>query len=194
MNTEHRDSFVFYNSFKQAIDELEDAQQLLLYQSISTYALYRQEPELEGITKVVWVLIKPQLDANWRKYEKGCRGGAPKGNDNASKTTIKQPSNNLKQPSNNLKQPNVNDNDNVNVNVNDLQTSIPPLLSEVTTFVSENYLDVDPQYFYDYYASNGWMIGKTPMIDWQATLRNWDRKTDKTNQTQTLQITLSNDL
>ncbi|MFR9603837.1 MAG: DUF6291 domain-containing protein [Rikenellaceae bacterium] len=193
MNTEHRDSFVFYNSFKQAIDELEDAQQLLLYQSISTYALYRQEPELEGITKVVWVLIKPQLDANWRKYEKGCRGGehgklggAPNGNQNAKK----QPQNNPKTT------PNVNDNDNVNVNVNvnDLQTSIPPLLSEVTTFVSENYLDVDPQYFYDYYASNGWMIGKTPMIDWQATLRNWDRKTDKTNQTQTLQITLSNDL
>lgn len=29
--------------------------------------------------------------------------------------------------------------------------------------------------FYDYYESNGWRVGKTPMKDWQAAIRNWVR-------------------
>ena len=35
-----------------------------------------------------------------------------------------------------------------------------------------------PQRFYDYYASKGWMVGKTPMKDWKAACRNaekWER-------------------
>ena len=30
-----------------------------------------------------------------------------------------------------------------------------------------------PQRFYDYYASKGWMVGNSPMTDWQATARKW---------------------
>jgi len=29
--------------------------------------------------------------------------------------------------------------------------------------------------FMDHYESNGWKIGKSPMKDWQATVRNWTR-------------------
>lgn len=29
--------------------------------------------------------------------------------------------------------------------------------------------------FYDYYESNGWLIGKHHMKDWKATIRNWSR-------------------
>jgi hypothetical protein len=34
----------------------------------------------------------------------------------------------------------------------------------------------DPQGFLDYYESNGWKVGRNPMKDWQATVRNWNRK------------------
>ena len=30
--------------------------------------------------------------------------------------------------------------------------------------------------FTDYYTSNGWRVGKNPMKDWQATVRNWISK------------------
>jgi hypothetical protein len=35
----------------------------------------------------------------------------------------------------------------------------------------------ESQKFYDYFASNGWLVGKarTPMQSWQAALRNWKR-------------------
>ena len=30
--------------------------------------------------------------------------------------------------------------------------------------------------FHDHYQSNGWMVGKAHMKDWEATLRNWQRR------------------
>ena len=95
------DSFVFYRSFLDAIKEADEKSQLQLYQAIALYALNREEPQLQGMVKAVWMVIKPQLDANFKKYVNGCKGashgkkgGAPKGNRNARKTTPKQPQNN----------------------------------------------------------------------------------------------------
>ena len=36
-------------------------------------------------------------------------------------------------------------------------------------------IDFDPDYFVDYYESKGWKVGKAPMKDWKATVRNWLR-------------------
>ena len=33
----------------------------------------------------------------------------------------------------------------------------------------------DSERFCDYYASRGWKVGKAPMKDWEATVRNWLR-------------------
>lgn len=34
--------------------------------------------------------------------------------------------------------------------------------------------------FLDHFRSNGWKVsGKTPMVDWQAALRNWVRRNEK---------------
>lgn len=35
--------------------------------------------------------------------------------------------------------------------------------------------DFDPERFVDFYAQKGWMIGKTRMKDWRASVRNWVR-------------------
>jgi len=32
---------------------------------------------------------------------------------------------------------------------------------------------IDPQGFVDHYISKGWVVGKSPMKDWKATVRNW---------------------
>lgn len=52
----------------------------------------------------------------------------------------------------------------------------PPTKEEVFDFCMENGLGIDVDRFYDYYTSNGWKVGKNPMKDWQATVRNWARK------------------
>lgn len=57
----------------------------------------------------------------------------------------------------------------------------PPSLDEVTEYVQERGSRVDPQGFIDFYASKGWMVGKSQMKDWKAACRNaekwerWDR-------------------
>jgi len=52
----------------------------------------------------------------------------------------------------------------------------PPTLEEVQTYITENNFAIDAQKFIDYYQSNGWMVGKTKMKDWKATVRNWQRR------------------
>lgn len=54
----------------------------------------------------------------------------------------------------------------------------PPTVEQVAAYVRERRSSVDPQEFVDFYASKGWMVGKTPMKDWKAACRNaekWDR-------------------
>lgn len=107
-----KDSFVFYRSFADAMLELPKAEQLAMFLAITYYGLEKDKPTLtSSASRMMWALIQPQLDANWRRYENGCKGGAPIGNKNALK---KQPKNNLKTTE---KQP--NDNDNVNDNDNE---------------------------------------------------------------------------
>lgn len=129
-------SFVFYGSFYEAISVLPTENQGRIYDAIFQFAFENIEVELEGVDLAVFLLIKPQIEANRTKYENGCKGGAPKGNQNARKKTTddcfeEDEENNQKQPmvdmENNQwlksKQPNENDNDNVNDNENDIYAS-----------------------------------------------------------------------
>ena len=52
----------------------------------------------------------------------------------------------------------------------------PPSLEEVQAYCTERGNTVDAQRFVDYYASKGWVIGKSPMKDWKAAVRNWERR------------------
>lgn len=113
-----KDSFVFYRSFSDAMAELTESDQLELYRAIVGYGLDADMPEFGSpYLRMAWMLIKPQLDANWRKYKNGCKGGAPKGSrNNPNGRKGNKPRTNQELTKN---KPNVNDNDNVNDNVND---------------------------------------------------------------------------
>ena len=51
----------------------------------------------------------------------------------------------------------------------------PPTVDEVRVYCAERKNGVDPQRFVDYYTSNGWKVGKSPMKDWKAAVRNWEK-------------------
>lgn len=50
-----------------------------------------------------------------------------------------------------------------------------PTLEEISTYCSERKNSVDPQKFWDYYASNGWKVGRNSMKDWRAAVRTWEK-------------------
>lgn len=54
----------------------------------------------------------------------------------------------------------------------------PPTVEEVHAYCQEKGYAIDPQRFVDYYQSNGWRVGKNPMRDWRAAVRNWNNKQD----------------
>tara|TARA_R100000697_G_scaffold34493_1_gene46085 strand:- start:149 stop:724 length:576 start_codon:yes stop_codon:yes gene_type:complete len=107
-----RDSFIFYRSFFEATKTLTTEQAADLYYAICSYALDRKEIELEPVQKALFSLIKPQLDANHKRYLNGLKG-ANSGKKGGRPKTQKKPQRNPK------KTPNVNVNVNVNDNVNE---------------------------------------------------------------------------
>ena len=110
-----RDSFVFYRSFAESVKNLPPEEYKKVMQSILDYALDGKEPEQSGIEYTVFCLVKPQIDANNKRYENGKKGGRPKPSDNQELTKV-EPNNNQTVTTT---EPNVYVNDNVNVNVND---------------------------------------------------------------------------
>ena len=70
---------------------------------------------------------------------------------------------------------NIDKNENIKKNIKK-ERFVKPAIEEIEAYVKEKNLNVDPEYFYDYYESNGWKVGKDTMKDWQATVRNWHRR------------------
>lgn len=52
----------------------------------------------------------------------------------------------------------------------------PPSPDEVQRYCDERHNGIVGSEFCDFYASKGWMIGKTRMKDWKAAIRTWERK------------------
>lgn len=81
-----RDGFVFYRSFFESFEDLSKKDKLILFDALCNYALNDIVPELTGTTNAIFKLLKPQVDANNRRYENGKKGGRPKANQTETKT------------------------------------------------------------------------------------------------------------
>ena len=128
-----QNSFVFYDSFRDSVEDMDDKDRLAFYEAIINYSLDGKTPnELSKELTRMFKLVKPQLDANTKRKKDGKKGGRPskKDDENVSNNfeeTIVSEEENYKKTSGfenknhrlKNKKPNVNVNDNVNVNVND---------------------------------------------------------------------------
>ena len=123
-----KESFIFYRSFYEAIKDLDDKKRLKMFDSITKMALENEEIDnLKGICKQLFILIKPQITANNKRYEDGKKGGRPK-KEKTSGFFEKKPNENV----------NVNKNENVNVNVNGETKKTDPFINPIKTlFISE---------------------------------------------------------
>jgi hypothetical protein len=103
-----RDSMIIYRSFHEAIKTLPLERQGEVWNAVFEYGMNGIIVDLEGLSSTVFTLIRPQLDANIKKYKNGCKGGRKK---NLNETK--------KEPKRNLNESKTKANDNVNVNDND---------------------------------------------------------------------------
>lgn len=51
-----------------------------------------------------------------------------------------------------------------------------PSLEDIRSYCQERRNQVDPERFFNFYESKGWMVGKSPMKDWKAAVRTWEQR------------------
>ena len=189
-----RDSFVFYSSFAQAANTLGDKARLKLYDSVVKLGLCcaESETELNQLCTEIetslaqnrnvlaqFLLIKPQIISNFKKFingtkgkEYGVLGGAPKGNKNASK-------NNPKTTPNDNVNVNVNDNDNVNVIIKQKKKTLvsPDWKPKDTTVAKLTEKGLDADRVVDKF-SNSCVAKNLKCIDFDRAILTWDWSKD----------------
>jgi len=169
-----RDSMVIYRSFYEAITDLPPNEQAKVWAAVFDYGLNSNEQQLDGLASTIFKLIKPQLDANFKKYENGLKGGRPK---NLTETKAK-PNQNLSETK--LKpNENENENENDNENVNELGFTPPTVNLILDSFPGFK----DAKKFVDFYTAKGWKMGAAPMTDWRAAVSLWiERNAERSSQ------------
>lgn len=185
-----RESFVFYRSFFEALEVLNNEQRGKCYAALAAYALNGVVPDdSDPVVKMFFAMARAQIDANNQRYENGRKGGRPK---NQTETKTK-PNNNQtmteEQPKATQSKTEVEPNVNVNVNVNVKEKDtlkgvqkekpqfIPPTLAEVQKYISDKGLFVDGKKFIDYFEAGRWRDSEgKPVKNWKQKLITWDSK------------------
>ena len=173
MSKNIKDSFIFYRSFFESISLIDnDSEKLAVFEAICEQGLNNKTPEgLQIKTPIglaVFNMAKPQLQANYKRYEDGKKGGKfgslggrPRKNEKPHKET-----------------PNVNVNVNDNVNDNKKEYGINDnvmLTRKEFARIEERYSD------YDYWAvienlSNYLLDHPNKYKSHYTTICNWMKK------------------
>ena len=181
------DGFVFYKSFLDSIRMLPAEERLKAYDALAGFAIYGEEPQDDGLFRVVFEMAKPQIEANQKRRSGGSKGGRPKeeikGFENEKPMVFE------------MAKPMVSENENLNININKKENInikekinkkesrfIPPTADEVREYCGERGLTVNAESFVDFYSSKNWYVGKNKMVDWHAACRNWSRNQIKEEQ------------
>ena len=199
-----RDSFIFYRSFFSATKHLNQVEKAQLFEAICSYALDGNLIDLQGMSQGMFELIKPQLDANRKRFENGCvkkQKGSKKEAKNKQKRSKEEANVNVNHNVNvneECKSELINENSNLmenhNIENNFKGVEIEavknkkftkPTIQEIKNYCLERKNNVDANKFFNYYEANGWKVGKNPMKDWQACVRTWEGNNYGNNQGET---------
>lgn len=131
---------VIYRSFYEALNGIPEQNRIEVWAAICELGFNGIEIELNGLSKTIFMLIKPQIEANNRKAmagknngylgaEHGKKGGRPRSEKPPKKPT-KNPQETPKKPSN----VNANVNDNVNKNGNFKKWEVKDLIDSIAPY------------------------------------------------------------
>lgn len=66
-----RDTTIIYRSFYEAIKTLSKEDQANVWEAVFEYSLNMKEIELQGVANTIFLLMKPNLEANIKRYNNG---------------------------------------------------------------------------------------------------------------------------
>lgn len=71
---------------------------------------------------------------------------------------------------------NIDNNINISIESNKGRAKFQkPTIPEIDAYCRERGNTIDAEEFFNFYESKGWVIGKSPMKDWKACIRTWER-------------------
>ena len=146
---ENNETMVLYITHYETIKKLPESDQLLILKSIIEYGFYDIEPQLDGVSEIIFMMAKPNIDASKRRRKQaranglkgashGQKGGRPKNTETPmgvipetptgviSKTPMGVILKTPKKPLNVNVNVNVKENVNENVNENEKENKITP--------------------------------------------------------------------
>ena len=171
-------SFLLYCDIIHTVEQLTDEQAGDLFRHILRY-VNDQDPQSDSvITKIAFEPIKQALKRDLDKYKSICE----RNSDNAKKRWDATASDRIPKHTKNADSDSDIDKD---IKVN--KGFVKPSIEEIKTYMIEiGMTDVSEKWF-DYYESNGWLVGKNKMKNWKAAVRTW-KNNNLSNNTTTPQI------
>ena len=177
-----------FTDFLEVAEGLSDGALARLFRAMLRYALDGTEPQMKSSERALWTVARQNIDRETAAYESkvearreaGRKSGKVRREQSEQKGTNLNKTNQDKEKEKEKDNNNDKDNDSLSSTEPRLtaeEREKKPSLEEVMSFSQEAGLNVDVQYFYNYYEANGWYIGKRPIRDWKAALKAWARKT-----------------
>jgi len=168
-----RETMIVYRSFFESLKGCEKEVQADVWNAIFEMGFNQKEVELDGLSKTLWLLIKPQIEANLKRF---LNGSKPKQKQNKSETEAK-PKQELSEteakPKQELSETEANNNNNKNNN------NLIPTLDEFVAYGIKQLPEVNTEALrlkYSSWVESNWIVtvgGKTrPIKNWKSTLNN----------------------
>lgn len=197
--------FQYYETFEKIVQKFKTEEARNVFRAkIVSYGLFGIEPELNELEDMVWDIIKEMIDDQIHKRQvnsenrKKTSTPAPAENvedvvtveqvlneevstENEIKGTETNQNENLEQeiPSAELNRNEMNGIEKKRNEVNEKHSHFQkPTVAEIESYCQERKNGINAQRFFDYYESKGWVVGKSPMKDWKASVRTWEQKAD----------------
>ena len=139
MTKEIRDSFIFYRSFFEMAEQMNDQEQLSFFRAICQLALNGQEVQLSGMPKIAFIGAKPNILSNTTRYQNGKKGaehGKKGGRPKTPRKPLENPSGVLENNPKETPNKDVNYNYNQNKNENDNKNK-----NEKSEIIIPNFID-----------------------------------------------------
>lgn len=202
MQQKEKSNFLYYTDWAEQLLSFPADLRLKIDDAVKRYVLYGEEPTDRDVLYSMFGLMRTQIDRDRAKYADVCSKNSQNATKRWQTERIRSHTNGCSRIQTDAMDA---DNDNDNEYSNALKKSIqktlsdeskesadkphkaagkrkafaPPSLEELCAYVSEQQLTMNPDEFIDYYAANGWRVGKNPMKDWMAAARKWSRRSSE---------------
>lgn len=185
-----REYICLYFSYLDYIAPLNDEERGRLLTALLEYGATGQEPKMAGNERLVFPAIRSQIDRDTEKYKHQCarnseniknRWNGPRSDDTTVYDRIRPNTNAYETYQRKGKGEGKGEISPPKSPSRGRKTFSPPTVDEVAAYCEERRNGIDAQSFVDFYASKGWVVGKSPMKDWKAAVRTWERSDNRSS-------------